>query len=112
VSAALELSPSHPTAHSGHAFAVSGQALPCDGSDPDPSGADDAVRDLVGRTLGEVERRLILGTLSRCVGNRTHAAKLLGISIRTLRNKLHEYAEAGIAVPRANPTQAGSSRGF
>jgi DNA-binding NtrC family response regulator len=42
-------------------------------------------------TLAEIEKRHILATLDRCKGNRTHAAKLLGVSIRTLRNKLHEY---------------------
>ncbi|MEK7286220.1 MAG: sigma-54 dependent transcriptional regulator [Nitrospirota bacterium] len=44
-----------------------------------------------GVTLWEVERNLILGTLDEMGGNRTHAAKRLGISIRTLRNKLREY---------------------
>jgi DNA-binding NtrC family response regulator len=42
-------------------------------------------------TLDELEKRQILHVLTRCQGNRTHAAKKLGISIRTLRNKLHEY---------------------
>jgi DNA-binding NtrC family response regulator len=59
---------------------------------------------LVGRTVAEVERDLILDTLDHCLGNRTHAAKILGISIRTLRNKLSEYGSAGIAVPE--PGQA------
>lgn len=54
---------------------------------------------LVGRTIAEMERHLILDTLASCFGNRTHAARILGISIRTLRNKLNEYGEAGIAVP-------------
>jgi DNA-binding NtrC family response regulator len=62
---------------------------------------DEAVRELVGRTLAEIERRLIIGTLDRCSGNRTHAARILGISIRTLRNKLHDYADAGYPVPEA-----------
>ncbi|MBM6596281.1 helix-turn-helix domain-containing protein [Microvirga sp. BT291] len=62
---------------------------------------DEAVRELVGHSLAEVERRLIMGTLDRCLGNRTHAARTLGISIRTLRNKLNEYAEAGFQVPQA-----------
>jgi two-component system, response regulator FlrC len=53
----------------------------------------------VGRTVAEVERDLILGTLSHTLGNRTHAANILGISIRTLRNKLKEYSESGIKVP-------------
>jgi two-component system, NtrC family, response regulator AtoC len=42
-------------------------------------------------SLAEMEKRHILATLDHCKGNRTHAAKLLGVSIRTLRNKLHEY---------------------
>ncbi len=43
-------------------------------------------------TLGELEKRHIFAALARCNDNRTHAAKLLDISIRTLRNKLNEYA--------------------
>jgi two-component system response regulator FlrC len=46
-------------------------------------------------TVQEVERRLILETLRATEDNRTQAAKTLGISIRTLRNKLHEYREQG-----------------
>jgi transcriptional regulator with PAS, ATPase and Fis domain len=42
-------------------------------------------------TLAEIEKRHILTALDHCEGNRTHAAKLLDVSIRTLRNKLHEY---------------------
>jgi len=60
---------------------------------------DAAARELVGRTVAEVEQQLIIDTLTHCLGNRTHAANILGISIRTLRNKLKEYAEAGVAVP-------------
>jgi len=44
-------------------------------------------------TLREMEQRLIFQTLDETSGNRTHAAKLLGISVRTLRNKLHEYRQ-------------------
>jgi DNA-binding NtrC family response regulator len=61
--------------------------------------ADAAARSFVGQTVAEVEQQLILDTLSHCLGNRTHAANILGISIRTLRNKLKEYSEAGVAVP-------------
>jgi two-component system response regulator FlrC len=53
----------------------------------------------VGQTVAQVEQVLIIDTLSHCFGNRTHAANILGISIRTLRNKLKEYSEAGISVP-------------
>jgi DNA-binding NtrC family response regulator len=42
-------------------------------------------------TLSEVEKHHILAALKKCKGNRTHAAKMLSISIRTLRNKLNEY---------------------
>jgi DNA-binding NtrC family response regulator len=42
-------------------------------------------------SLAEIEKRHILAALEKCKGNRTHAAKLLDVSIRTLRNKLHEY---------------------
>ena len=54
---------------------------------------------LVGHTVAEVERDLILEAVRRCLGNRTHAANVLGISIRTLRNKLNEYAADGMPVP-------------
>ncbi len=48
----------------------------------------------VGMTLAESEKQLILKTLDRENGNRTKAARVLGISIRTLRNKLREYKKA------------------
>jgi DNA-binding NtrC family response regulator len=57
---------------------------------------------LVGRTVADVERELILETLKHCGGNRTHAANILGISIRTLRNKLHEYADEGVEITPAS----------
>jgi two-component system response regulator FlrC len=61
--------------------------------------AEQVTRNLVGRTVAEVERDLILETLKHCLGNRTHAANILGISIRTLRNKLNEYAGDGTEIP-------------
>ena len=61
--------------------------------------AGTAARGLVGRTVADVERDLILETLKHCFGNRTHAANILGISIRTLRNKLKQYSQEGAAVP-------------
>jgi DNA-binding NtrC family response regulator len=54
---------------------------------------------LVGKTVATVERELIIDTLQHCLGNRTHAANILGISIRTLRNKLKQYSEEGVMVP-------------
>ncbi len=61
--------------------------------------AETVTRALVGRTVAEVERDLILETLKHCLGNRTRAANILGISIRTLRNKLNEYASDGVPIP-------------
>jgi DNA-binding NtrC family response regulator len=61
--------------------------------------ADAVSRGFVGQTVAQVEQQLIIDTLTHCLGNRTHAANILGISIRTLRNKLKEYGEAGVAVP-------------
>ena len=61
--------------------------------------AEQVTRALVGRTVADVERDLILETLKHCLGNRTHAANILGISIRTLRNKLREYSQSGLAIP-------------
>ena len=59
-------------------------------------------------TVADVERDLILETLKHCLGNRTHAANILGISIRTLRNKLNEYADEGQPIP---PPGNGEMRG-
>jgi DNA-binding NtrC family response regulator len=55
---------------------------------------------LIGSTVGEVERELVLQTLARCDGNRTHAARVLGMSLRTLRNKIRQYSADGIEVAR------------
>jgi DNA-binding NtrC family response regulator len=65
-----------------------------------------AARALVGRTVADVEQDLILETLTHCLGNRTHAAHILGISIRTLRNKLKIYADDGVKVPPPPTGQA------
>jgi DNA-binding NtrC family response regulator len=54
---------------------------------------------LIGSTISEVERELVLQTLIRCHGNRTRAARLLGMSVRTLRNKIRIYSADGIDVP-------------
>ncbi|MBE1237763.1 sigma-54-dependent Fis family transcriptional regulator [Phaeovibrio sulfidiphilus] len=63
------------------------------------AGSPGGTGSLVGRTVSDVERDLILDTLRHTLGNRTHAATLLGISIRTLRNKLRQYTDEGLDVP-------------
>jgi DNA-binding NtrC family response regulator len=60
---------------------------------------DTVTRALIGRTVAAVERDLIMETLKHCFGNRTHAANILGISLRTLRNRLNEYAADGVHIP-------------
>jgi two-component system response regulator FlrC len=72
------------------------------------NGIDGSTAPLVGRTVAAVERDLIIDTLKHCLGNRTHAANILGISIRTLRNKLKQYTEEGLPVPEPG---AGGSGG-
>jgi two-component system response regulator FlrC len=57
------------------------------------------ITSLVGRKMQEVERDLIIETLGHTLGNRTHAATILGISIRALRNKLRDYTAQGVMVP-------------
>ena len=61
---------------------------------------------LVGKTVAEVERDLILNTLSHFAWNRTQAAMILGISIRTLRNKLRQYQSEGLPISESQMTQA------
>jgi DNA-binding NtrC family response regulator len=52
---------------------------------------DEVISLLIGSTVDEVERALVVHTLARCDGNRTHAARMLGLSLRTLRNKIKLY---------------------
>jgi DNA-binding NtrC family response regulator len=84
------------------AIMLTGQGLTPEGASPTSLAASAAAsataqtdegRSLVGRTVADVERDLIIDTLQHCLGNRTHAANILGISIRTLRNKLKAYSE-------------------
>ena len=55
---------------------------------------------LVGSPLRDIEQDLVLETLVNTRGNRTASARLLGVSVRTLRNKINEYAARGVDVPR------------
>ena len=50
-------------------------------------------------TLCQMEKELILRRLNRTGGNRTRAAEMLGISVRTLRNKINQYRNDGVAIP-------------
>ena len=51
-------------------------------------------------SVRDMEMNLILDTLRSVNGNRTQAASVLGITVRTLRNKIREYKGLGIAVPQ------------
>lgn len=59
----------------------------------------------VGETLAEADRRLILATLERCNGVKKQTAAMLGISPKTLYNRLEEYAAAGYALPGESPAR-------
>ena len=79
--------------------ATAAAAVRENGAEPELADGVNPTKGLVGRTVAEVERDLIIDTLQHCLGNRTHAANILGISIRTLRNKLKQYNEEGVSVP-------------
>ena len=70
-----------------------------------PRPADSSIRIRPGLTLRDVEQQYILRTLQETGGNRTRAARVLGISLRCLQYKLKAYAEAGIEAP-AQPNRA------
>lgn len=84
------------------AVLLTGQSFAPEGRQPAALAMQAAAQgggNLVGRTVADVERDLIIDTLNHTLGNRTHAANILGISIRTLRNKLKQYSDEGMAVP-------------
>ncbi len=64
-----------------------------------------------GGSMRDMEQTLILQTLQSVHGNRTRASALLGISLRTLRNKLAEYRKQGIPVPPYDPVASSRARG-
>lgn len=69
-------------------------------SSPDRASFDGGLR--AGMSVAEMERELIFKTLESVGDNRTKAAEMLEISIRTLRNKLNEYRASGFDWPRRN----------
>jgi DNA-binding NtrC family response regulator len=81
------------------AFILFDEVIEFDGLTPGPHPADvarsapDQAPD-VGRSLDEAERELIVATLERCGGDKKRAAEILGISLKTLYNRLHLYARA------------------
>jgi len=68
-----------------------------------PLAPDQVVPFLIGATVDEIERELVLQTLARCDGNRTHAARVLGVSVRTLRNKIRQYNADRLDAPGSKP---------
>ena len=66
------------------------------------------IRQLVGHTLAVIEREFILETLRHYSGNRTRAADLLRISIRSLRDRIRAYRSQGNSVPESRPPVSGN----
>jgi len=66
-----------------------------------------SVEHLIGHTLATVEREIILQTLRCHRGNRTYAANVLGISVRSLRNKIRAYGDQGEKVPAPASSRGG-----
>lgn len=62
------------------------------------SAAPVALRIPVGTNLDDVERWMIFATLRQCAGNKTRAAALLGVSLKTLYNRLNAYRAAGVGL--------------
>lgn len=73
-------------------------------SNPAPRTIEESVGMLIGQTIADVERNLILQTLRRCNGNPTRAAFMLGIPVAMLRSKLAVYFGAR---PADGPVNAG-----
>jgi DNA-binding NtrC family response regulator len=65
------------------------------------------IEHLIGHTLATVEREIILQTLRYHQGNRTYAANVLGISVRSLRNKIRTYGDQGERVPAPASSRRG-----
>ena len=70
----------------------------------------EAIRKLLGHSMETVEREFICETLAWRGGNRTHAANVLGISIRGLRNKIHRYKAKGRSITPSIPSRELSNK--
>jgi DNA-binding NtrC family response regulator len=68
------------------------------GQERSPAPAPVALRIPVGTNLADVERWMIYATLQKCGGNKTRAAALLGVSLKTLYNRLNAYRAQGLAM--------------
>lgn len=94
----IETAPRPPSPLAVGAALATTTTTPSAGNEPPAGGADRFP------TLSEVEREHILAALRRCGDNRTHAARMLDISVRTLRNKLKEYGCSRGASPSGTTT--------
>lgn len=66
-----------------------------------------ALRIPVGTNLADVERWMIYATLRKCGGNKTRAAALLGVSLKTLYNRLNAYRAQGVVMHEGLPVDQG-----
>jgi DNA-binding NtrC family response regulator len=91
----------------------SAECPPVDATPPSGLTAIDraCIRQLIGHRLALVERELILQTLKSHRGDRTRAADLLGISIRSLRDRIRNYRSQGEDIPAPESTRVHSPAG-
>lgn len=80
-------------------MAMQSSTIPTADGQPRHLTPSDVMPYLVGTPVNIVEQELVLQTLAYCDGNRTHAARILGLSVRTLRNKIRLYLADGLHVP-------------
>jgi DNA-binding NtrC family response regulator len=67
------------------------------------AGEEPSLRIVVGTSLADAEKRMIVATLKKCGGNKTRAAALLGVSLKTLYNRLNEYRAQGLELSEVDP---------
>jgi transcriptional regulator with PAS, ATPase and Fis domain len=89
-------------------LALEGAAEPASRSALPFEAAQDRIVLPVGTSLADSERFLIRATLARCGGNKTRAAELLGVSLKTLYNRLHSYGE-GLGCAETGTEPAGTA---